>query len=235
MQRVFLVLMALCLSFCVTQVQAATLPANTTVDVGIHMLESGPVTPQGEAVLQGIIANDGVYNSPATITPDNLFKGLSGVAVITRGENDVSPWWAFPDAFPLTTGYASDDPFGIFDGLSFAFTSNVFDGSLTRGFYTGPDGLLWTADDLEVVGDPDPSVDAIVIYGVAVDYADTPENQTYLETHMPFNVYADFNTNAAIGVSNSQASVQVIVPEPGSLALLTAACLVIWTRRSSLR
>ena len=209
---------------------AAVSSEAAVVDVGIYIVQDEFSLSEREGVLQDIIDNGGVFTSPATVTIDDiLVRNLASFAVITR--EPVETWGFAPKA--TFVSYFSDDSGSTFNGIRAWFASSEFDGSLQRGFYAGPDGVLWTADDTEVFG-VDPNVDAMVLFGFAVSIDDTLANRVYYIDEIEFDVGVRFATLAypipiASGFSDATTTVST-VPEPASIALFMLGMLCVIRR-----
>ena len=220
---------------CLAVLLFACVGQSAVVDVGIVVVdgEDGSLTEEA-GILQGIIDAGGVFTSPATVVLDDILlpRTLAGVAVITREPGET---WGFA---PTTTSvaYFSDDSGNTFNGLQAAFASNDFDGLLQRGLRAGPDGILWTADDIEVFG-TDHDVDAMVLFGFAVSIDDTLANRVYYIDEIEFDVTVQFVTVAypiptVINFSEATTTVSTVpdIPEPASIALLTLGMLCLIKR-----
>jgi hypothetical protein len=201
------------------------------VTVGFDLNTETGSEPRGAAYVQSVIDSGGVLPvSPATIHPTDVTGGnaIFWAAVIERNPGEINPITLKGVKFTQT----STDSGGAFDYADNYGASN-YDGRFWRGFLKGDDGLLWTADDVELT-DGNLAADGIVIYGVGVTLTDTATALTYLAAEAP--VTFSVRVTAMGGLGNADEfgagdnTVVIDIPEPLSAVLLGVATVTCWLR-----
>ena len=185
------------------------------------------------SILDAAIENDGTFQtSDATVTVDDILEpsGFFSGAIAIREEGETEDI----RLSNLILQFFSDDTNRSFNGNNVLFADVDYNGTTARGFLAGPDGELFTSDDVEVFGDGSQNVDLIGVIGYGVNFDDTVANRTYFESEVDFTVATQYDLvdDGFTGIGRDTfASTVTAVPEPTSFMLIASSASLVMVRR----